>query len=82
MEGASFQPAIPNSTSLSILYFNARSLLPKFDELAATAEALQPTVICIVETWLSDQVTESEISIMGYVTYRLDHNRHGGGVIM
>jgi len=50
------------------LYFNARSLLPKFDELAATAEALQPTVICIVEACLSDQVTESENFIMGYVT--------------
>jgi len=71
VEGASFQPATPNSTSLSILHFNASSLLLK---LAATAEALQPTVICIVGTWLLDQITESEISFVGYVTYRLDRN--------
>jgi len=55
MEGTSFQPAIPSFTSLSIHYFNVRSHLPKFDELAAIAEALQPTVICIVETWVSDK---------------------------
>lgn len=61
MEGTSFQLAIPSFTSLSILDFNARSCLPKFDELAATAKALQPTAISIVETWVSEQVTESEI---------------------
>ncbi len=73
---------IPSSNSLSILYYNARSLLPKLDELAATTEALQPTVVCVVETWLSNEITDSEISLEGYVTYRLDRNRHGGGVIM
>ena len=82
MEGTSFQPGTPSSTCLSVLYFNARSLLPKFDELAATVDALQPTVICIVESWLSEEISDSEISIQGYTIYRLDWNRHGGGVMM
>jgi len=82
MEGASFQPGNPKTNGLSILYYNARSLLPKVDELAATAKVLQPTIICVVETWLSDQVTDPEISIEGYITHRLDRNRHGGGVIV
>jgi len=34
MEGASFQPGNPKTNGLSILYYNARSLLPKVDELA------------------------------------------------
>jgi len=49
--------------------------LYKFDELAAIAEALQPTVICIVETWVSDQVTESEIvfflMLQGYTNSKM-----------
>ena len=81
MEGAGFQPGTPSSTCLSVLYFNARSLLPKFDELAATVDALQPTVICIVESWLSEEISDSEISIEGYM-YSIDQNRHGGGVMM
>jgi len=38
LEGVSYQN-IPTSKSLSIIYFNARSLLPKIDELRAIAEA-------------------------------------------
>jgi len=79
VEGASFQPGTPSSNPLSILYYNARSLLPKFDELAATVEDLEPTVICIVESWLSAEISDSEISLVGYALYRLDRNRHGGG---
>ena len=82
MEGASFQPDTHSSTCLAILYYNARSLLPKFDELAATVEALKPTKICIVESWLSAEIIDSEISLVGYITYRLDRNRHGGGLII
>ena len=82
MEGASFQPGTPSSNPLSILYYNARSLLPKFDELAATVEDLEPTVICIVESWLSAEISDFEISLVGYAFYRLDRNRHGGGVII
>ena len=82
MEGASFQtPTTSHSTGLSILYYNARSLLPKIDELAAIAESLQPTIICAVETWLSSEITDPEISIDGYNALRWDRNRHGGGVI-
>ena len=36
----------PNS-SLKILYYNARSLLPKFDELLISADIHCPDVICI-----------------------------------
>ena len=82
MEGASFQPDTHSSTCLSILYYNGRSLLPKFDELAGTVEALKPTIICIVESWLSAEIIDSDISLVGYITYRLDRNRHGGGLII
>ena len=33
--------------------------------------------MCVVETWLGEEITDSEISLPDYQLYRL---RHGGGV--
>ena len=88
MEGVSSQPR-SNSVyrlcadqNLSILFYNARSLLPKFDELLALCDENHPGVVCVVETWLGEEITDSEISLPDYQLYRLDRNRHGGGVLM
>ncbi len=71
----------PNK-ELSILYFNARSLIPKFDELYVLAESQKPDIICVTETWLCINIMDNEISIPGYNVHRLDRNRHGGGILM
>ena len=73
------QCSVINSNSMTIMYYNARSLIPKYDELSVTMEAHNPDVICIVETWLSVDVLDSEI---GYQVYRRDRNRHGEGVLI
>ena len=65
---------------LSVFYFNARSLLPKIDELRTLCLTKAYDIIVITETWLSSSITDSEISIPGYSTVRQDRNRHGGGV--
>lgn len=65
-----------------MLYYNARSILPKLDELRATALFQAPDIICIVETWLSEDVTDHEIWLPDYQTHRLDRNRHGGGIVL
>ena len=67
---------------LKILYFNARSLLPKLDELVLIVHTQAPDVICITESWLCPEFQESEVSIPGYQLLRLDRDRHGGGVVM
>lgn len=41
-----------------------------------------PDVICVVETWLAEEINSSEISLANYQLFRLDRNRHGGGVLM
>ena len=51
-------------SDFSILYYNARSLLPKLSELQLIAEAYSPSVICIVETWLSPNIINREVSIL------------------
>ena len=38
----------------------------------------KPDVICIVETWLDDNINDGEISITDYNIYRLDRKRYGG----
>ena len=70
-----------SAKSLSILYYNARSILPKINELQLLTSLHKPTLICIVESWLSCEITDQELGIDGYQIVRLDRNRHGGGVM-
>ena len=51
------------------------------DELATIAEAHSPDLICIVETWLSD-ISDTELSLIGYHLARCDRDSHGGGVLI
>ena len=80
--GSHHTPGQPSPSDLSILYFNARSILPKLDDLRIEVAAQNPSIVCIVETWLSEDILDQEISIENYAVVRLDRNRHGGGVLM
>ena len=71
-----------DASNLRILYYNAKSLLPKFDNLLASTLTLDPHIICIVETWLSGVIENNELYIPGFQLYRHDRNRHGGGVLI
>ena len=64
-----------STKNLTILYFNARSILPKIDNLAAVCFALNPDIVCIVESWLGGSIAENEVSLPGYSI--TDRNCHG-----
>ena len=64
------------------LYYNARSLLPKMDELRAVIEATKPDILCFVETWLDEDFADSELVLTNFQLFRRDHNRHGGANIV
>ena len=81
IEGES-SPCTPDSSKFTVLYYNARSLIPKMDELRTIVESQRPSVICVVETWLSEEVSDQEISLSEYQVTRLDRNRHGGGIVI
>ena len=70
------------SSLLSIVYFNARSLLPKINELQALCLALNPDIVCITESWLAGVIQDLEIDIPEYNCLRLDRDRHGGGLVL
>ena len=60
--------------------FNARSLLPKLDELRLICAFSRPDVVCVVETWLSDGISDCEVAISDYSVTRFDRSRQGGGM--
>ena len=66
----------------SFLYYNAKSLLPKFDYLISSVSIYHPHIICIVKTWLCSKISSTEIEIPGYQLYCKDRNRQGGGILM
>ena len=76
------QCAKSGMNKLSILYYNARSILPKLDNLTAICCASNPDIVCIVESWLSGDISDDEIAVSGYSIVRLDRNRHGGGILI
>ena len=68
--------------SFSVSYFNSRSVLPKIDELRALCLIHNPSIVCIVESWLDDSITDNELCIDNYAIVRADRNRHGGGALI
>ena len=39
----------------------------------------KPDIVCIVESWLCSDIDDVELSIN---VFRLDRNRHGGGILL
>jgi hypothetical protein len=66
----------------SLMLLNARSLLPKLDELYAIAKTHLPSLIIVTESWLNEEVDSSVVCLPGYAQpFRRDREeRRGGGV--
>ena len=74
---------------LNIVYFNARSIFNKLDELQLFLYDKDPDLVIITETWLNDQISNAMLSIQGYeIENDLRHDREdtvngiGGGIII
>jgi len=54
----------------------------KLDEINVLAAEYNFDVICLTETWLDNPIDANSIRLIGYRDpFRLDRNRHGGGVL-
>ncbi len=62
------------------MYTNARSLLPKKDEIRAYIATEKPDVVAITETWANSAHLESELSFPGYESFHKyrKHKKRGG----
>ncbi len=66
---------------LSFFLTNARSLLPKVEDLEATMGLNSVSLAFITETWLNDNIDDAAIHIPTYTVIRRDRvSRIGGGV--
>ena len=45
-------------------------------------ESNQPDIICIVESWLCNDIADNEIDVHRYDVHQLDRNHQGGGIVM
>ena len=65
----------------SLFISNARSLV-KIDELSSIVSNYSADIVVITETWLSNNVDSSVISLNGFLTFRHDRSdgRRGGRV--
>ncbi len=80
------QTNVPRSAEdkkdMSVLYTNARSLIPKREELLAYLDVEKPDVVAITETWATSDHLMTEFSISGYKSfYKIRLHKKGGGVI-
>jgi hypothetical protein len=61
-----------------------RSIFNKLDELRLLALSKKSDIIALTETWLTDDITDTEIEIPGYQIFRLDRRsgKKGGGTLV
>ena len=65
------------------VYFNARSIVNKRNELNIMVEDNDPHIIGITESWTTADISEAELRMTAYIMFRKDIiGRRGGGVIL
>ena len=69
-----------NKDDVRMIYYNARSLVYKVDDLCVNCLLYKSDIVCITETWLDKDISNCEIAIPNFTLTRLDRNRHGGGI--
>ena len=71
---------------LKIIYFNARSIKTKMEELNLTVQEKKPDIIVIVESWLNEDILDSEIKLQNFEMVRIDRKcevkQRGRGVLI
>ena len=65
-----------------MLSLNADGILNKLSDLRLRARTDQPDVISVCESKLDPDIQDSHIAIPNYSIFRVDRNRHGGGVVL
>ena len=68
--------------SLHCFYSNVQGLMNKLPELLSLQSSHAWDLIAITETWLTDSILDSELSIPGMYLIRKDRLSKGGGVLL
>ena len=73
---------VPTTCIPIILVCNIRSLAPKIDELGCVINLNSADVICVTETWLSEEISDSYVSLANFSLFREHRATRGGGIAM
>ena len=77
------QAKVSVTSSLSVIYLNARSLVNKINLLRSYALTYKPSIICVTETWANSNLPNAYFHIESFNIYRCDRSSsRGGGVMM
>lgn len=68
-----------SNSEVKCIYFNARSIGNKRDELELIIMEEDLDIIGISETWLNDKISDEEFSIKGYTFFRKDRKDENKG---
>ena len=73
-----------NSNKLKILNINFQSIVNKVPEFQCVIDTEKPDVVIGTESWLSPEISSSEIFPLGYTAYRRDRDskKRSGGVFV
>ena len=64
----------------SVLLCNVRAIANKIDELECVCNLNSADVVCVTETWLTDTIPDSAVSMKNYVLFRRDRPTYAGGI--
>lgn len=65
---------------VTILNLNCRSVVNKVEQLEGILCSLDPDIAVLMETWLNEDIYDSEFVPINYRVMRKDRDRRGGGV--
>lgn len=65
---------------LKLVYLNVRSLCSAFSNVVDFIITGNYDIVGLAETWLSNQIVNTQIHINGYKLVRIDRGKRGGGL--
>ena len=68
--------------SLTIVHHNVHGLRSKLGDIKANKDLVDIDILAVTETWLSEDVTDQQISLEGFNVYRRDRGDARGGVCL
>ena len=71
-----------NNKELLVCHLNINSIQNKFEELAATINKISAHIVFVSETKIDASYPDEQFSIPGYVLYRKDRKKGGGGIMV
>ena len=57
---------VSTQETIRVLYFNARSIVKKVDEISSITRELNPDIVIVTETWCHSGISNSFLNIPGY----------------